>query len=417
MERVKRRIRRIGMMGILEDDPETIRLVKSMTTVVSVAVIAVCIPWVVIYLALGSVQSAAIPFTYQVITVVGLVHLARTKSITFLRQSQLTMYLVFPFLLMWTLGGFRNGSAVAIWAVSAPLVAVGTNPWPWTGGFVGLSALSVLIDPTLAQSAPDIPTWMVTTLFALNFIGVGSTVLVALVYSGREQSKAKAALQLKHAELELEQARSDQLLLNILPASIAERLKSGEEVIADRVPDVTVLFADIVGFTPLTRDMSPQEVVEALSSIFGDLDDIADRFNLDKIKTLGDGYMAVGNATQPLEDHTSAVLGMALEMRDRVAGRAFGPGVLEFRIGIDTGQAVGAVIGKKRFTYDLWGNTINAASRMESHGLPGQVQTTSRVAEMMSGQFVFDERGVIDVKGIGEMTTYLLRHRIDRPSI
>jgi len=402
---------RVAFMGVADDDTEGVKLVKGTFTVVALATVVLATVWVVSYLALGVPRSAAIPFFYQLLTVAGLIFVAKTKRFTLFHSSQLLMYLVFPFVLMWSLGGFANGSAVAIWAVSAPLIAIGSRPWPWFGGFVALVLVSGAVDASRAASAPVIPTTAITVMFVMNFVGVALVVSVALGYSLRERNKARAALRVKHTELEEEQEKSERLLLNILPAPIAERLKGGEGVIADRVPDVTVLFADIVDFTHLSQNMAPQEVVTVLNGVFGDLDDLADGFGLDKIKTLGDGYMVVGNATRSLPDHGAAVLDMALAMRNSVAGRPFGPGRLVFRIGVDTGDAVGAVIGKQRLSYDLWGNTINAASRMESHGIPGEVQVTDRVASLMGDLFDFVERGVIEVKGIGSMMTFLLRKR------
>jgi len=402
---------RVAFMGVADDDPGSVKVVKGTFTVTALATALSATVWVVVYVALDLPRSAAIPFLYQILTVAGLIFLARTKRFTLFHNSQLLMYLVFPFLLMWSLGGFANGSAVAIWAIAAPLIAVGGKAWPWLGGFAVLALFSGAADASFAASAPVVPPTGIVVMFVLNLVGVVFMVFIALGYSVRERNKARAALDAKHAELEVEQEKSERLLLNVLPASIAERLKGGEEVIADLVPDVTVLFADIVGFTTLSKDMAPQEVVEFLNGVFGDLDDLADSFGLDKIKTLGDGYMVVGNATRPLPEHASAVLDMALVMRDRVADRPFGPGRLVFRIGVDTGYAVGAVIGKKRFSYDLWGNTINAASRMESHGIPGEVQVTERVTQLIGHLFDFDERGKIEVKGIGEMTTFLLRGR------
>jgi guanylate cyclase len=252
-------------------------------------------------------------------------------------------------------------------------------------------------------------------MFVLNFLGVAFVIFLALAYSMREREKSRIALAEKHRELDFEQEKSERLLLNVLPAPIADRLKEGKEVIADRIPNVTVLFVDIVDFTTRSRDMPPDEVVTFLNRFFGDLDDLADRLGLDKIKTLGDGYMAAGGATRPKPDHGDAVLEMALEIRDTIAGRPFAGGRLALRIGVDTGPAIGAVIGKKRFSYDLWGRTVNAASRMESYGEPGTIQVTERVFDLMKSRFEFHERGAIAVKGMGEVTTYYLLGRRGAP--
>jgi guanylate cyclase len=415
VERLPGWLERLANLGVRSTDSEGARLVKVIFTVVALLTAFVATVWVLVYLAFGLPTSAAIPLLYQVLTVFSLILVARTKRFDFFRRSQLTMFLVFPFLLMWSLGGFANGSAVAIWSVSAPLIAIGARPWPWFGGFAVLTVISGAINDRLAESAPDISPEAVTVMFVLNFLGVAFVIFLALAYSMREREKSRIALAEKHRELEFEQEKSERLLLNVLPAPIADRLKEGKEVIADRIPNVTVLFVDIVDFTTRSRDMPPDEVVTFLNRFFGDLDDLADRLGLDKIKTLGDGYMAAGGATRPKPDHGDAVLEMALEIRDTIAGRPFAGGRLALRIGVDTGPAIGAVIGKKRFSYDLWGRTVNAASRMESYGEPGTIQVTERVFDLMKSRFEFHERGAIAVKGMGEVTTYYLLGRRGAP--
>jgi guanylate cyclase len=157
--------------------------------------------------------------------------------------------------------------------------------------------------------------------------------------------------------------------------------------------------------------MGAENVVRFLSDLFADLDDLAGEHGLVPIKTLGDGYMAVGGLFDQSADHIGAALELSLAMRDRVARRPFGSGSLAFRIGVDTGPAVAAVVGRRKFSYDLWGEAVNAASRMESHGLPGEIQVTARVESAARDRFVFEHRGIIPIKGLGEMDTYLLKGR------
>jgi guanylate cyclase len=279
VERLPGWLERLANLGVRSTDSEGARLVKVIFTVVALLTAFVATVWVLGYLALGLATSAAIPLLYQVLTVFSLILVARTKRFDFFRRSQLTMFLVFPFLLMWSLGGFANGSAVAIWSVSAPLIAVGARPWPWFGGFAVLTVISGAINDRLAESAPDISPEAVTVMFVLNFLGVAFVIFLALAYSMREREKSRIALAEKHRQLEFEQEKSERLLLNVLPAPIADRLKEGEGVIADRVPNVTVLFVDIVDFTTRSRDMPPDEVVTFLNRFFGDLDDLADRLS------------------------------------------------------------------------------------------------------------------------------------------
>ncbi len=212
------------------------------------------------------------------------------------------------------------------------------------------------------------------------------------------------------AALDAERARSESLLLNVLPRPIAERLKDAPDVtIADLHPATTVLFSDIVGFTELSQRLAPDELVKRLDEVFSGFDEIADGFGLEKIKTIGDAYMVAGGVPEAREDHAEAMCEMALRMRDLVrdlAARSEAP--ISVRIGIHTGPVVGGVIGKKKFIYDVWGDTVNIASRMESHGLPGAIQVSETTYDAVKARFTLEPRGPIQVKGKGEMHAYLL---------
>jgi len=209
--------------------------------------------------------------------------------------------------------------------------------------------------------------------------------------------------------LALEQERSERLLLNVLPASIAARLKAGEEVIADAFPEVTVLFADLVDFTRRSQRISPAQVVAALNELFSVFDRLAQCNGLEKIKTIGDAYMVAGGLPDPRPNHAEAVAEMALAIREEVARRVDPSGQpLAVRIGIDTGPVEAGVIGTSKFSYDLWGDTVNTASRMESHGVAGRIQVTARTYERLRDGYRFQHRGPIPVRGMGEMVTYFL---------
>jgi class 3 adenylate cyclase len=209
--------------------------------------------------------------------------------------------------------------------------------------------------------------------------------------------------------LQAEQERSEALLLNVLPAPIAARLKQGEAVIADRFPEVTVLFADLVDFTASSDRSSPERVVQVLADLFTAFDRLAARHGLEKIKTVGDAYMVAGGLPTPRPDHAEAVAEMALALREE-AGRHLDPAgrPLQLRIGIDSGPVVAGVIGTAKFSYDLWGDTVNMASRMESTGVPGCIQVTERTWRRLRGRYRFERRGPVQVKGKGELVTWFL---------
>jgi class 3 adenylate cyclase len=209
--------------------------------------------------------------------------------------------------------------------------------------------------------------------------------------------------------LALEQERSERLLLNVLPAPIAARLKAGEGVIADAFPEVTVLFADLVDFTRRSQRIGPAQVVQALNELFSAFDRLAQQQGLEKIKTIGDAYMVAGGLPQPRPDHAEAIAEMALGIREEVARRTDPSGQpLQVRIGIDTGPVEAGVIGTAKFSYDLWGDTVNTASRMESHGVAGCIQVTERTYQRLRDGYQFQRRGPISVRGKGEMVTYFL---------
>ena len=209
--------------------------------------------------------------------------------------------------------------------------------------------------------------------------------------------------------LRLEQEKSERLLLNVLPAPIAARLKQTDGVIADAFGEVTVLFADLVDFTRRSERIAPEQVVQALNDLFSVFDQHAQQRGLEKIKTIGDAYMVAGGLPDPRPDHAQAVAEMALAMRDEVARRTDPGGQpLAVRIGIDTGPVVAGVIGTSKFSYDLWGDTVNTASRMESQGVAGCIQVTARTYQRLRDGYRFERRGPISVKGKGEIVTYLL---------
>jgi len=213
-------------------------------------------------------------------------------------------------------------------------------------------------------------------------------------------------------QLETAQEKSERLLLNILPPPIAARLKAGQSIIADSFPDVTILFADLVDFTQLASRVPPHQLVAVLNTIFSCFDDLADQYGLEKIKTMGDSYMLAGGIPLPRADHAAAVAEMALAMQAALLHLDTGlPAPFQMRIGIDSGPVVAGVIGTRKFIYDLWGDTVNTASRMESHGLPNAIQVTAATHARLQAHYHFTPRGPVEIKGKGMMTTYLLMGR------
>ncbi len=406
-------LQRLVEIGARPSDSDEVATRKAVMVLSSTLMATLSVVWVATYAALGLWTSAAIPLVYQLATAVSLAVFARTHRSTLFRRSQLGMSLLLPFALQWSLGGFESSSAVCLWAVTSPLGALvfggARQAIPWFLGFVALVVVSAVLDPALAAGAPDLPHGVVVAFFALTIIGVATTVFAVLQYFVRARERALTALAHEHRVAELEQAKSERLLLNVLPAPVAARLKEQEGIIAEACPGVTVLFADLVGFTPLAERLAASEVVALLDEVFACWDALAAAHGVEKIKTIGDAYMVAGGIPLPREDHAEAIAEMALAMRPAMARcPAATRSRLELRIGIDTGPVVAGVIGRAKFIYDLWGDTVNTASRMESHALPGTIQVTERAHDRLRHRFELRPRGVIDIKGKGPMPCYLL---------
>jgi adenylate cyclase len=390
---------RLSALGAVDTDTEEQRLRRSTLVLSTVLVSALTPLWVVTYGVLGLPVAASIPLGYFLVSLGLLTWYVRTGRYPPFRSAQLALMLVLPFLLQWSLGGFAASSAVSLWALCSALGALmfsGTRAAvPWFAGYLLLLAASTALEPVLDPAL--IPDPVRIAFFAGNLAGPSLVAYLLLQYFVRQRDR--------------EHERSERLLLNVLPAPVASRLKRNDQVIADRFAEATVLFADIVDFTPLSASLPPEELVKLLDEVFTGFDRLADSYRLEKIKTIGDSYMVAGGVPMPRPDHCEAVAAMALDMLRDCEGRAVGSQRLRIRIGIATGPVVAGVIGRRKFIYDLWGDTVNAASRMESHGVPGSIQVTAPVYEKLRTRYEFEPRGTIQVKGMGPTATWLLLSR------
>jgi adenylate cyclase len=245
------------------------------------------------------------------------------------------------------------------------------------------------------------------TLLAFGLIYAVYTLRVYQIK--QENIKLEALVQIRTKELFAEKETSERLLLNILPKNIAERLKNGESNIADSFAQVTILFADIVGFTKLSQTVNPWELVSKLNDLFSRFDKISVDLKVEKIKTIGDCYMVVAGLPEITSDHASTMIEVAKQMLSAIEdfNKTYQT-TLAIRIGINTGEVVAGVIGTHKFIYDLWGDSVNTASRMESHGVPGRIHVTESTYKMVKDKYQFESRGVMEIKGKGKMETYLL---------
>jgi guanylate cyclase len=390
-------------------DSDELRLYKALLVMSTVMFILAGALWGLMYFALGETLAGWIPLGYVVISSLSLASFAVTRRYQAFRFSQLLLILLLPTALMLALGGFIRGSAVILWALLSPLGALifdepGSAP-RWFLGFLGLVLASAAFEPWVSRPntlSPD----QVLLFFVLN-LGAVSTFAFILLYTFVRRRDELLAL------LRVEQAKSENLLLNILPPEIAAILKNEERTIADHFPGASILFADMVGFTPMTASMAPAAMLALLNEVFSHFDTLVEKYGLEKIRTIGDSYMVASGVPRPRADHAQALARLALEMRTYVQTNPLCvERELTFRIGLNSGPVVAGVIGRKKFIYDLWGDAVNTASRMESHGTPGRIQVSRATYELLKDEFICEPRGSINVKGKGDMETwYLLAER------
>ena len=405
---------RLRTAGIEPTDDEQLRLNKSLLVFATGIVSVTSMVWLNIYWVLGPQLSSTYPFAFNLLLVGNLLLYIRSGNFEFFRVSQLGLLLFIPFAMQWSIGTFIDASGVVLWGLLAPVGAIlmlgPRGSLVWFLIWVFFTALSGLGDYYLIDLAkPTVPLRTSVVFFALNFMAVSSMIYMLLRHAILEQQKIRGKLEDAHKMLTVEQERSERLLLNILPGPVAERLKNSDQTIADGFADVTVMFADIVNFTQVAEGMAPSQVFAMLNRIFSAFDELAEQFGLEKIKTIGDAYMVAGGISDGVENYSAAIADMAMAMRDLLRNDfAVNSSHLEVRIGIGTGPVVAGVVGKKKFIYDLWGDTVNIASRITSEGVPSMIQTDVTTYKRLNEEFEFDEPQVIYLKGKGEMTVYRL---------
>jgi adenylate cyclase len=384
----------IGRIGLDTSDSDEMALRKRLAVVLCAGTLPLTLLWSAIYLAVGAPIAAAIPGFYTAFTPINTAIFAHTRNFGFYRFTQLLLILLLPWLVTLSLGGFKQSSVVIIWAALCPLGSLLLEDLRstsfWIVGFVVLLILSAALQPVLSPTALSEP--FVTWFFVLN-VGAVVTITFGLLYHfvGRRN---------------FFQQQAEMLLLNILPKEISAALKAEQRTIADEYPAVSILFADVVGFTPMAAKMTPMDLVGLLNQVFLCFDGLVEKYDLEKIKTIGDCYMVASGVPRGRSDHATALLELALDMQAAVAGTRFGGRQLALRIGINSGPVVAGIIGRKKFIYDLWGESVNLASRMESHGRTGCIQITRNTYELAKDAFYCEAMGAIEVKGAGQMEVW-----------
>lgn len=387
------------------DDHPDLVFQKQLLVIGSLVIIPIGLIWGTMYLLFGEYLASLIPSGYSFASLASILYCNRFRKFAVFRFVQLGLILICPFVLMLSLGGFSAGSVVIIWSVLSPFGAIifyrRRVAHRWLAAYLTLIIVSGLVQPLLIQ-ANNLPPGLIVSLYVLN-ISVVSGVSFALLFYFIQGKNA--ALDLLRAE----QEKSERLLLNVLPKEIAPALKSGTQTIAEHYDSASVLFADIVGFTDLSIRLSPAQMVQLLNEIFSHFDHLVDKYRLEKIRTIGDNYMVASGVPVPQERHAHQLAAMALELCDFVQRLPPYQGYkINFRVGINSGPLMAGVIGHQKFHYDLWGDTVNTASRMESTGVPGRIQITEATRRLVEDEFVCAPRGVVQIKGKGQMETWFL---------
>ena len=374
--------------------------------------------WLAIYWVMGIHFSTNVPLAYQLISVASLVYFYKYKNFETFRFVQLSLFLFVPFIMQWSIGSAVTASGVMLWALLAPIGALVVKGWrdsvPWFIAYMVMTVISGGFDFYLGNGdSSGVAMKTIGFFFALNFAAMSSIIYFLVRHFVVAMDQIKSQLDQQHQLLAEEQKKSERVLLNVLPSSIATRLKNNHQgLIADGHADVTVMFADLVNFTQLTESLSPEQMVGLLNTIFSGFDQLCEKYGLEKIKTIGDAYMAVGGLNNANSNYTNDIANLALEMRDYVINQSdLSPFKLNIHCGIATGPVVAGVIGTKRFIYDLWGDTVNVASRLTDEAVEGGIQVDKTTYNRIRYDYEFEPPATITVKGKGEMVMYRLTAR------
>lgn len=370
--------------------------------------------WACLYYYHGAKTSAFIPGGYSIVAFSSLLLFRLRRNFNFFRATQLVLILLLPFLLHLSLGDFVSSSAVILWSALCPLGALAFQNTKaasyWFLLFFTIVITAFFLENKLLPAENRLPQWLISVLFVMNISGVTFLTFFVLRYFVNQNQLAKEQLKREQDLLAAEREKSEKLLLNILPVVIAKRLKDGESVIADEHPDAAVLFADIVGFTNTTQNISAPMLIENLNKIFTHFDKLVEKHELEKIKTIGDSYMVVSGIMGQNRDHIKEIADLALTMIADIHDFSLdGKTRCDVRIGIHAGPVIAGVIGSKKFSYDVWGDAVNTASRMESFSEPGKIQISEKIYEYIKNDYECEYRGQTEIKGKGVMSLYFLK--------
>ena len=393
------------------------QLIREKTFLLMVPLFAIAaLAWTCLYIYYGAKLPALIPGGYGVLSFLSLLIYRWFRNFNIFRTVQLVLILLLPCLLHLALGNFVSSSAVIVWATLCPLGALAFQNSKaavyWLLVFVICMILVFFLEDKLAVNETQLPGELVSILFALNISGVTLLMFCLLRYFVNQNELVKQQLKSEQALLKIEQEKSENLLLNILPVSIAKRLKSGEKIIADEHDKAVILFADIVEFTNISQQVTPKTLVENLNKIFTHFDQLVEKYDLEKIKTIGDAYMVASGLNGVDYGKIKGMADLALSMACDIQNFSLdGHTKCALRIGIHIGSVTAGVIGSKKFSYDVWGDAVNTASRMESSGEAGKIQISEEFYRYIKDDYDCVPRGQIEIKGKGPMDLYFLEKK------
>ncbi|MBL8077664.1 MAG: adenylate/guanylate cyclase domain-containing protein [Anaerolineales bacterium] len=396
---IQKAINFITTLGIKPDDSPDTRAIKSLLPV-NVLAISILFLFVIgpIYIYFHEPFTGILYVSYGIFALINLwiyatIYKDHRILAKYLGISGLLVVLIGTI----ALGGIVNSGGVILWGLLVSMMSlIGLKMRlsiiifsTYMGGII----LIALLQPYM-RSSNNLPPDIIRVMLATTFVIVSTLVFRGFAYFIDQRNK--------------EEEKVERLLLNILPKEIATILKNKPHFIADQITMASILFADVVNFTPMSAKMTATELVELLNEVFSHFDLLVEKYGLEKIKTIGDCYMVASGVPQPRDDHAKILANMALELRDYTSSQTFQGKQLSFRIGINSGPVVAGIIGQKKFSYDLWGDTVNTASRMESHSTGNVIQITEDTYDLIKDDFICEPRGTITVKGKGEMKVWYL---------
>lgn len=378
--------------------------------------------WLALYWAMGIKFSATVPLIYMGVSAASLAIYVKTLNFALFRTTQVSLFLFIPFIMQWSIGSYVSSSGVALWALLAPVGVMifqgARESLPWYAAYIVLTAVSGFFDYWLTSGVESGVTMQsIAVFFTLNFAAMSTIMYLLISYFVRQRDKLQDAVNEQNVLLRAEQEKSEALLLNILPAPIADRLKNQQGIIADGFADVTVMFSDIINFTKLSEEVPPKAMVELLNEVFSKFDALAAFHRLEKIKTIGDAYMVAGGLLEhdgvdfavDARDYTGSMLRLALDMRRYMDSLSREKSMnLAIHIGICSGPVVAGVIGTRKFIYDLWGDTVNTASRVTGEATAGIIYVDAMTYRRSRNQFEFEGPINIFGKGKGNIEVYKL---------